>query len=180
MLYTPVPGTPLYEQVEEEGRLLKNVDLADIHGQYKFNFKHPAISRDESKKFLDWAFWRDFERNGPSLYRICKTTLDGWLRYKNCPDLRVRERFQREAESLKALRSHVVGHGIARQRKERKWQRQYSLRTTSSTSSTTYEDGLIAGGRYLYGYKREEKRWRPEDYGAPHHRAPPWWKPDRR
>jgi hypothetical protein len=101
MLYTPVPGTPLYQEVEEQGRLLEDTDLADIHGQYKFNFEHAAISRDDSKKFLDWAFWRDFERNGPSLYRICKTTLEGWKRYKNCPDLRVRQRFQYEAQSLK-------------------------------------------------------------------------------
>ncbi|MDA2930682.1 radical SAM protein, partial [Acidobacteria bacterium AH-259-O06] len=69
MLYTPMPGTPLYREMAEQGRLL-DVDLADIHGQYKFNFQHAAISRDDSKKFLDWAFWRDFERNGPSLYRI--------------------------------------------------------------------------------------------------------------
>ena len=37
MLYTPVPGTPLYRDMAGEGRLL-DVDLADIHGQYKFNF----------------------------------------------------------------------------------------------------------------------------------------------
>ena len=96
MLYTPLPGTPLYEQISQEGRLL-DVDLADIHGQFKFNFKHAAISRDESKKFLDWAFWRDFERNGPSLYRICRTTMAGWKRYKNHPDWRIRERFKHEA-----------------------------------------------------------------------------------
>ena len=33
MLYTPVPGTPLYYQMKEEGRMLDDVDLADIHGQ---------------------------------------------------------------------------------------------------------------------------------------------------
>jgi radical SAM superfamily enzyme YgiQ (UPF0313 family) len=33
MLYTPVPGTPLYRQVEAENRLVSDVDLADIHGQ---------------------------------------------------------------------------------------------------------------------------------------------------
>ena len=55
MLYTPVPGTPLYREVEEQGRLL-DVDLADIHGQFKFNFRHPAISREQSKTFLDYAF----------------------------------------------------------------------------------------------------------------------------
>src|SRR5512142_2882220 len=55
MLYTPVPGTPLYEQIRSEDRLL-DVDLADIHGQFKFNFEHAAISRDDSKMFLDYAF----------------------------------------------------------------------------------------------------------------------------
>ncbi len=77
MLYTPVPGTPLYQQMSEQGRMLSDVDLADIHGQFKFNFQHAAISRDDSKRFLDWAFRRDFERNGPSLYRMCRTMLDG-------------------------------------------------------------------------------------------------------
>lgn len=100
MLYTPVPGTPLYQQIAEQGRLLSDVDFADIHGQYKFNFEHDAISRDDSKRFLDWAFRRDFERNGPSLYRMCQTLLQGWKRYKNYPDARVRERFAREVKKL--------------------------------------------------------------------------------
>ena len=55
MLYTPVPGTPLYREVEAQGRLLGGVDLADIHGQFTFNFQHAAISRDDSKTFLDRA-----------------------------------------------------------------------------------------------------------------------------
>lgn len=90
MLYTPVPGTPLYQEMAAQGRLLKDVDFADIHGQYKFNFLHAAISRDDSKRFLDWAFRRDFERNGPSLYRMCHTMLQGWQRYKDYPDPRAR------------------------------------------------------------------------------------------
>ncbi len=101
MLYTPVPGTPLYQQMLEEGRLLDDVDLADIHGQHKFNFRHAAISRDDSKRFLDWAFVRDYEVNGPSLYRICETMLQGWRRYKNHADARVRARYHFEAEPLK-------------------------------------------------------------------------------
>src|SRR5215469_12662973 len=35
MLYTPVPGTPLYQEMAEQGKLLP-VNLADIHGQHKF------------------------------------------------------------------------------------------------------------------------------------------------
>jgi hypothetical protein len=100
MLYTPVPGTPLYQEMADQGRLLADVDFADVHGQYKFNFQHSAISREDSKRFLDWAFWRDFESNGPSLYRMCQTMLTGWQRYKDYPDPRVRERFTREVKKL--------------------------------------------------------------------------------
>ena len=100
MLYTPVPGTPLYQEMAEQGRLLSDIDYADVHGQYKFNFRHAAISREDSKRFLDWAFWRDFEKNGPSLYRMCGTMLKGWQRYKDYPDPRVRERFTREMKKL--------------------------------------------------------------------------------
>ena len=107
MLYTPVPGTPLYYEMKQEGRLI-DVDLADIHGQFKFNFQHAAISRDDSKRFLDSAFLRDFERNGPSVYRIAKTMFAGCKRYRFDPDLRIRARFEREATMLKTIYSGVL------------------------------------------------------------------------
>lgn len=43
--------------------------------------RHAAVSQDDSKRRLDWAFRFDFERNGPSLFRICRTTLVGWRRH---------------------------------------------------------------------------------------------------
>jgi hypothetical protein len=101
MLYTPVPGTPLFAEMSEQGRMLDGVDLADIHGQDQFNFRHAAIPREDSKRLLDWAFRRDFERNGPSIYRICRTTLEGWRRYKDDPDPRIRARFSWETRALR-------------------------------------------------------------------------------
>ena len=81
--------------------MLEGVDLADIHGQFKFNFQHAAISRDDSKRLLDWAFRFDFERNGPSLFRICDTIFQGWKRYHDHPDQRVRQRIASEAVKLR-------------------------------------------------------------------------------
>lgn len=107
MLYTPVPGTPLYRRIQDEGRLL-DTDLADIHGQHRFNFAHSAITPEQSKVFLDAAFRRDYERNGPSLFRICRTTLEGWKRYRNDPDARVRRRFEWEARRLKHAYSGML------------------------------------------------------------------------
>jgi radical SAM superfamily enzyme YgiQ (UPF0313 family) len=101
MLYTPVPGTPLYSEMADQGRLLPDVDLADIHGQDHFNFEHAAIAREQSKTLLDWAFRRDFERNGPSLYRLARTRMEGWRRYHNDPDPRVRQRYKRSGKDLR-------------------------------------------------------------------------------
>jgi hypothetical protein len=101
MLYTPVPGTPLHEEMAAQGRMLDHVPLADIHGQYKLNFRHPHIARDDSKSWLDWAFARDFEVNGPSLYRIMRTMFEGVRRYGRDGDARVRTRISNEATKLR-------------------------------------------------------------------------------
>ncbi len=101
MLYTPIPGTPLYADMERQGRMLKGIDLADIHGQYKFNFRHEYIARDDSKSWLDFAFQHDYDVNGPSLYRIMRTMYEGWKRYGQDSDARVRARFTAEAKNLR-------------------------------------------------------------------------------
>ncbi len=107
MLYTPMPGTALHAQIAQEGRLLPDLDLADTHGQYKFNFSHPAISRDLSKVLLDRAFRVDFERNGPSLFRLMNTMMARWKRYRDDADPRVRTRVGVAATQLR------TGYGAA-------------------------------------------------------------------
>jgi len=162
MLYTPVPGTPLYQQMSEEGRMLNDVDYADVHGQFKFNFKHAAISREDSKRFLDWAFWRDFQLNGPSLYRISRTLMAGWKRYKDSPDARVRERFAREMHKLNGVYSSAL------------WAMEHQFRKVDSSVSEQIhalrrefrqESGPVSrmlpsllGPILLWTTRREEKR----------------------
>jgi radical SAM superfamily enzyme YgiQ (UPF0313 family) len=161
MLYTPLPGTPLHAQLKEEGKLI-DVDLADVHGQYKFNWKHPFISRDESKKFLDWAFLRDFEVNGPSLARIIHTTLDGVKRYRNYPDWRVRARFERDG---KALKTYYSGLLWAMEKHMAKSNEAVAEKLNALRKDLREEFGSgsgwaarIIGPMMLWSAKREEKR----------------------
>jgi len=95
MLYMPIPGTPLYAQHRAAGTLLdpRECPEADIHGQYKFNYRHAHIKDGQETEFLLRAFWRDFEVNGPSAVRLARTMLQGWQRYKGHPDRRIRTRF---------------------------------------------------------------------------------------
>ena len=162
MLYTPVPGTPLYRQMSEEGRLLPDIDYADVHGQFKFNFKHAAISREDSKRFLDWAFWRDFELNGPSLYRISRTLMAGWKRYKDSPDPRVRRRFANEMGRLSGIYSSALW---AMERQFRKVDRRVSDDIHALRQEFKQESGVLArmlpailGPVLLWTTQREERR----------------------
>jgi len=162
MLYTPVPGTPLYQQIESEGRLLDGIDYADVHGQFKFNFEHAAISREDSKRFLDWAFWRDFELNGPSLYRIARTLLAGWKRYKDWPDARVRKRFACEMHRLGGIYGSALW---AMERQFRNVNREVSERIRALRKEFRHESGIVSrvmpavlGPVLLWTTRREDKR----------------------
>jgi hypothetical protein len=181
MLYTPVPGTPLYAEMEKQGRLLPGVELADIHGQDKFNFRHEAISRDDSKRFLDSAFRRDFERNGPSLYRICRTTLDGWRRYSCDSDPRIRARFEWEVRSLKGVHGALLW---AMEKRLRQINPAVSARVHALREEIAKEFGFaskawtkLLGPFLLWTSRREEKRlargvtYEPETIIERHHWA---------
>lgn len=102
MLYTPIPGTELFAEHEKNGTLLSplKVALPDIHGQLKFNFRHPHILDGQETEYLLRAFHRDFAVNGPSLIRIIRTNLQAWQRYRSHPDKRIRARFAHEAANL--------------------------------------------------------------------------------
>jgi radical SAM superfamily enzyme YgiQ (UPF0313 family) len=102
MLYTPVPGTPLYAEHLAQGTLLDEEECpaADAHGQLRFNFRHPHIQGGQETEMLLRAFRRDFDVNGPSLVRIARTLLRGWKQHKDDPDARIRARYRRECGDL--------------------------------------------------------------------------------
>ncbi|MFP4143831.1 MAG: B12-binding domain-containing radical SAM protein [Phycisphaeraceae bacterium] len=110
MLYTPLPGTPLWQEHLADGSLTdpECKDLADVHGQHSFNYRHPHIPAGEESDYLIRAFQRDFDVNGPSVVRVIRTTLQGWKRYRNHPDPRIRRRFRHEASGLASTLAGAV------------------------------------------------------------------------
>ncbi len=110
MLYTPIPGTPLYEKHRQDGSLLTETEfpIADSHGQYRFNYRHPHIKDGQEEGFLLEAFRRDFTVNGPSLLRLIRVILNGWQRYKDDPCLPVRKRVARDVSPLRSTYAGAV------------------------------------------------------------------------
>ena len=103
MLYTPIPGTPLYVEHQTSGTLKDPSEYqeGEIHGQSIFRHRHPHLKAGQETEFLRKAFQRDFEVNGPSVLRIARTVLAGWQRYKNHPNPSIRNRYAWEARDLK-------------------------------------------------------------------------------
>lgn len=163
MLYTPVAGTPLYEQHRMAGTLLPESEfpVADAHGQFRFNYRHQHIRGGQEEQFLNNAFKKDFEVNGPSLARLAGTTLKGWQRYKNHPDKRIRKRFADEVKLLQtgyagsvwAMKKWYRGNGRITDRLDRLLVQLYK--------EFGWKTRIIAAllGRFIYiMLKREEKR----------------------
>jgi len=111
MLYTPIPGTPLYAELTAAGRMKSEseYEFCDIHGQSILSYRHPSLKDEQTTELMIRAFDRDFKINGPSTIRIVRTTLDGWLRYKNHSNLRVRNRIAWESRELATRFSALVG-----------------------------------------------------------------------
>ena len=122
MLYTPNSGTPLYEKHKEDGTLYNESEfpVADAHGQYRFCYRHKHIHNGQEEQFLINAFEQDFAVNGPSLARLIKTLLKGWLRYKHHPDACIRDRYEWEVKPLKTTYAGAVWAMKKRYRKNKR------------------------------------------------------------
>jgi radical SAM superfamily enzyme YgiQ (UPF0313 family) len=110
MLYFAPPGTPFYTELNEAGTLLdeSEIELADVHGQYRFNYRHYNIEEGQETEILLKAFQQDFEVNGPSVIRMMRTLMNGWMKYKNYPEARVRKRYAMQTEKMPTLYAGAI------------------------------------------------------------------------
>jgi len=102
MLYMPMAGTPLWHEMTAKGAMLPPEEMpeADMHGQHRFNYRHPGIPAGQETDLLLRAFHEDFRVNGPSVLRMVRTALHGYKKHKHHPDRRVRRRFQWEVQGF--------------------------------------------------------------------------------
>ncbi len=163
MLYTAPQGTPLYEQLKKKGMLLdeSEIEPADVHGQFRFNYHHPHIDPGQENDFLLRAFRRDFEMNGPSVMRVARTVMNGWVKYRHHPEARIRKRYARDIEKMPTM---YAGSLWA----TRRWFKDNSrlvARMTNTLDAIYHEFGFrsriaapVVGLAVLFFLRKEEKR----------------------
>jgi haloalkane dehalogenase len=106
LIYGPVPGTPFNARVMKEN-LLHQEYLDDPELLYRradgftTTMKHPTLSAAEIEDLQRWCFDQDFQRLGPSIFRVLESRLLGYQKLKNSPNPLLRKKAEIYADDLR-------------------------------------------------------------------------------
>ena len=106
LIYGPVPGTPFGERVVKE-RLLHEQYIRDRESMYRIadgftaGMKHPTLSAAQIEELQRWCFDEDFQRLGPSIFRVLESRFLGYQRLKNSPNPFLRKKAEVYAADLR-------------------------------------------------------------------------------
>jgi radical SAM superfamily enzyme YgiQ (UPF0313 family) len=106
LIYGPVPGTPFHERIIKENllqdRYTTDKDLFYRRADgFRTMIKHPTLSAEEIEAIQEWCFKEDFQRLGPSIYRVLETRLLGYLKLKDSQNPLLRAKAEYYASELR-------------------------------------------------------------------------------
>jgi radical SAM superfamily enzyme YgiQ (UPF0313 family) len=127
LIYGPVPGTPFHERIIKEN-LLQDVYTSDKDLFYRradgfrTMIKHPTLSAEQIEDIQTWCFEQDFQRLGPSIYRVLESRLLGYRKLKDSPNPVLREKAEYYAHELRyAYPVFLAGRLLGPNAAVRKW-----------------------------------------------------------
>jgi len=106
MIYTPMLGTPLHEQVVKAGRLnerLSSEPESYYHDACGFTamVSHPTMTATEIEELQQYCFDQDYQRLGPSIFRSLETALIGYERLIESRNPALRRRAERLGRDIR-------------------------------------------------------------------------------
>jgi radical SAM superfamily enzyme YgiQ (UPF0313 family) len=106
LIYGPVPGTPFHERIIKENLLQDHYTTdKDLFYRRADGFstmiKHPTLSAKEIEVIQEWCFKEDFERLGPSIYRVLESRFLGYQKLKHSPNPMLRAKAEYFASELR-------------------------------------------------------------------------------
>jgi radical SAM superfamily enzyme YgiQ (UPF0313 family) len=127
LIYGPVPGTPFNERVRKDNLMLEKYtsDPALFYRRadgFTTMMKHPTLSPDQIEDLQRWCFDEDFQRLGPSIFRVLEGRLLGYRKLKDSPNPRLRQKAQTYAADLRcALPVFLAGRLFGPNPTIRRW-----------------------------------------------------------
>jgi radical SAM superfamily enzyme YgiQ (UPF0313 family) len=159
LIYGPVPGTPFYERIIKDN-LLQDVYTSDKDLFYRradgfrTMIKHPTLSPEEIEDIQRWCFEEDFQRLGPSIFRVLEARLLGYLKLKDSPNPFLRAKAEYYARELRvAYPVFLTGRILGSNAGVRRWIGELERRVHSELGRPTrgqQSKSLLAVGAALW------------------------------
>jgi len=155
LIYGPVPGTPFYERIIKEN-LLQDVYTTDKDLFYRradgfrTMIKHPTLSPEQIEAIQTWCFEEDFQRLGPSIYRVLEARLLGYQKLKNSPNPLLRAKAEYYATELRvAYPVFLAGRLLGPNAVVRRWignlERQIHAELGSPSTGERFKSAMAVG-----------------------------------
>jgi len=127
LIYGPCPGTPFYDEVIREKKLLPEVaedpELFYRRGSGFYSMvKHPSMTPEQIEGAQKHCYEEDFRTLGPVLYRSVERWLEGYLKLRESPSPYLRAKAERIATDLrKAYPVFLAGRLLGPTAQIRRW-----------------------------------------------------------
>ena len=159
LIYGPVPGTPFNERVRKE-KLMREEYVEHPDRLYRIAdgfttvMKHPTLSAAEIEGLQRWCFEQDYQRLGPSIFRVLESRLLGWQRLRNSPNPHLRRKAEVYAADLRfAYPVFLAGMLLGPNPTVRGWIRDLQRRIHADLGQPTFAQGcksVMAVGAALW------------------------------
>jgi len=127
LIYGPVPGTPFYERIIKQN-LLQDVYTTDQDLFYRradgfrTMIKHPTLTPEQIEGIQRRCFDEDFQRLGPSIYRVLEARLLGYQKLRHSPNPVLRQKADYYAAELRgAYPAFLAGRLLGPNAAVRRW-----------------------------------------------------------
>jgi radical SAM superfamily enzyme YgiQ (UPF0313 family) len=148
LIYGPCPGTPFYDEVIRERKLLPEVaddpELFYRRGSGFYSMvKHPSMTPEQIEAAQKRCYEEDFRTLGPVLYRSVDRWLDGYLKLRESPSPFLRAKAQRIATDLrKAYPVFLAGKLLGPTGQVRRWIGGLQKRVHAELGSPTWQERI--------------------------------------
>jgi radical SAM superfamily enzyme YgiQ (UPF0313 family) len=152
LIYSPPPGTPFYDRVMSQG-LMRREYIEDVNKcwhdgcGFKSVVKHPTMSSSQIESMQRWCFEQDFQRLGPSIYRVVDTRSVGYKKWKVSSSSLLRKKAANLAKDLrKAYLVFLVGRLLGPNGRVRSWVRELEHNVRAELGNPTLTERLVSAG----------------------------------
>lgn len=156
--YSPAPGTPLWDRMMEENRLIAGIPYEEMHAFKQPWFFHPEFTLEEAEKLQESAYLKEYHELGPGIVRFIEADFEGYMNMKDSPRQTLRARAKFLASQVSRYRAILLAsEKLVPSQDMSERIRELRKRIEAEFGKTTAFEQAEALGLYLFGKKQDLK-----------------------